>query len=109
MTGTQAAITAAALRLREGHARLGVRLPASDRRALAADMLEAAAPLIAAAERERCARLADAAGAICPLPRPVPAITVNGEPVGDTAGNTVIWPDGMPAVSLFGCLLREQS
>ena len=60
------------------------------------------------AERERCARLAGKAGAIYPLPRPVPAVTVNGEPAGDTAGNTVIWPDGMPAVGLVSCLLREQ-
>ncbi len=70
--------------------------------------IRAAIGAAAAAERERCARLAEKAGAIYPLPRPVPAVTVNGEPAGDTAGNTVIWPDGMPAVGLVSCLLREQ-
>ncbi len=70
--------------------------------------IRAAIGAAAAAERERCAQLAGKAGAIYPLPRPVPAVTVNGEPAGDTAGNTVIWPDGMPAVGLVSCLLREQ-
>ena len=87
------------------------RFAAAAREELAGPLAELGARITreaTAAERERCARLADEAGAIYPLPRPVPAVTVNGEPVGDTAGNTVIWPDGMPAVGLVSCLLREQ-
>jgi hypothetical protein len=40
------AITAAALALKDGHARFGVRLNANDRRALAAEVLEAARPYL---------------------------------------------------------------
>jgi len=88
------------------------RFAAAAREELAGPLAELGAQITreaTAAERERCARLADEAGAIYPLPRPVPAVTVSGEPVGDTAGNTVIWPDGMPAVGLVSCLLRERS
>lgn len=60
-----------------------------------------------AAERERCAQLADSVGAIYPLPPTASAVTVNDELVPATAGNVVIWPDGMPAIGLVGCLLRE--
>ncbi len=87
------------------------RFAAAAREELAGPLAELGAQIAreaTAAERERCAQLAEKAGAIYPLPRPVPAVEVNGEPVGDTAGNTVIWPDGMPAVGLVSCLLREQ-